>query len=323
MDIILLILLGLITVFSVINCAIRGRKRSLVRLAFIVGAAVIALFLTPLVSGALEKMEPLWVWEDDSALMQFAALSPTLGAAVHGTSRAIWSLLIYPLVFFLLCLLMTIPVSILNRKTERTQKGSGALIGIAVGVISFSLAFAPLCAAGTMILDTVPEAFIDKDDVAELIEMYNLPLDSERIMSRDHLLHAEAVPGRPMLNYLTTARENGKKVSISKELRNLLTLLPLYKELDGDMTNLPELLPAAADCAEKSAFLTNTADELQDAAKEKWAAGEAFLGYDPKNPDGGFGEFLAGEICGSQTNLTIRELAEKFESLMNGENSPA
>ena len=314
MDIVLLVLLCLITVFSVICCTIRGRKRSLVRLAFILLAAGLALFLTPVVSRALAKLEPLWQAEEGSALAEMAAVSPTLGAAVHGAPKAIWSMLAYPPVFFLLCLLMTVPVSIINRKTERTQKGAGALIGIAVGIIGFSLAFAPLCTAGTMARDAMPEDFLNAQDVEEVFEMYGLPLDAERILSRDQVLRAEAAAGKPMLDLLTTARENGKHVSISKELRRLL---PLYAELDGDMSNLPKLLSALADSAEDSAFLRDAADELQTAAREKWANGEKFLGHDPKNPDGGLGEYLADVICSSQTNLTIRELAEKFEDLLS------
>ena len=52
-------------------------------------------------------------------------------------------------------------------------------------------------------------------------------------------------------------------------------------------------------------------------------AGEAFLGYDPKNPDGGLAEYLVNEICGSQTNLTVRELAEKTEDLITTGKSPS
>lgn len=42
MDVIFLILLAVITLFAVINCAIRGLKRSLVRLVFVVIAAGLA-----------------------------------------------------------------------------------------------------------------------------------------------------------------------------------------------------------------------------------------------------------------------------------------
>ena len=317
MDILFLMLLGVITLFAVINCAIRGKKRSLVRLVFILIAAGIALFLTPVVSEKLLQVDPLFEFREDSALVTLAAASPTFGAALRGFPKAVWSVLAYPVVFFVLCILMTIPVSIVNRKTERTKKGAGALVGILVGVIGFSLAFAPLCSVGAMALDSASEVLAREWDLTGLNNTFGLSLDIEKILHSDHIMRAEAVPGEPMLDFLTTAKEDGKSVSISKEARNLLTLLPLYKEFAADTAELPEILTAAVDCIEKSDALTAAADELQTAAREKWMNKEEFLGYNPKKPDGSLGEYLAQVICSSEENLSVRELAEKVLAIIS------
>lgn len=316
MDYIFLVLFGLIVLISVLKCAIRGRKRSLVRLVFVLAAAAIALLLTPAAAGYLSDVFPIWELDRSSSLMEAAALCPTLGAAVHGANGAVYSILIYPVLFAVLCLILSIPVSIVNRKTERDRNGAGALVGLLIGVLGFSLAFAPLCTVFDTLLDIAPAVIQKEWDIEDLNQSFGLSLDPDLLLRKDMIVHPESLPGRPMLDRLTTVRENGKTVCLSKELRQLLPLAGAY--LQGT-TDPIQLLPVMAECAGGSDFANKVFDELQDAAREKWARNEKFLSFDPLAPDGGLGEFLASEILASETNLPIGTVAEKLAQLLEPE----
>ncbi len=322
MDILLLIPLIFFVIFAVINCAIRGRKRSLVRIALILLSCALAIFLTPVISEKYVESDPLWQLQEGSVLWELTEASPSLGAVIDGAQVSIWSMVFYPAVFLALCVVMVIPGAIINRKTERTHNGSGALIGIAAGLLVFTLTFAPICAAGTIAGDAMKETLREEWDLDEFNEHFGLNLDMDKIMNSDTILHAEAVPGRPLLNLLTSVQADGKRVSLAKELKNLTSLEPLYRQYvtgDADAAGMSALLTGFADCVESSDFLTGAFDELQTAAREKWSNKEEFLGYNPKKPDGSLGEYLADVVCSSETNLSARELADKILAIISPE----
>lgn len=312
MDYILLIPLGIIVLFAIINCAVRGFKRSLVRLAFVLLAAVIAFFVAPLVAGYVAKIEPIFNYAEGSILQTAGSMGPSLSLATKGLPKAIWSVAAYPLVFLLLCIIMAIPSSIINRKLPKDKKGLGALLGIAVGIVVFTLALSPICSVATMALDVLPEDYIDPADIEELAGYVGLDIDGKKMLEQNKLTRMEGSIGQTPLKLLTRVKGNGKSISISEELSNLLPLADVY---DGDLNKLPELLDAFVKCSENSSFINDAFDELQDTARQKWSNEEAFLGYDPKEPDDELMGFLAAKIIDNKQNMTIKELSEMIHGL--------
>lgn len=204
MDYLLLIFLGIILLFCVINCSFRGLKRSVTRLIFKVAAGVVAFFAAKPVSGLVISRFHFLDIQKTPFLADLYEGSPTFANAFDSLEQMIISPVVFIVLFIVLCIIITIPVSIINRKTERKQHGAGALMGFLVGIISFAIAFAPIASFLTLIQDIVPEEMlIEEFDVTDLNEMFGWNLDTKTILSKRQLGDILSIAGDPMLDSLT------------------------------------------------------------------------------------------------------------------------
>ena len=318
MDIFLIAILAVLILFGVIFCAIRGLKRSVVRLIFIVIAGVAALFVAPILSSKLSQFKPIVEFKPESLIMQCAAASPTLATAINGIDKVIWSIIAYPFVFIILCILFTIPSSIINRKINRNKKGAGALCGIVNAVVAFTIALAPLCSLGSLVMDVTQDSLIQASDVQSLADTYGIKINAEKLMKYNNVLKIEGKIGEPMLEIITTVKDEGNSVSMFKELINLL---PIYNAYDAKNPDIVKLLNVAADCADKSSFINDAFDEIQTTARSKWKNGDTFFGYDPKNPGDGNMKYVATYLCSIEKNLTLREATNLIKQLSSSANA--
>lgn len=288
----LLAFMGILTLFGALLGLLRAWKKSLLRLATIVIALILALLLTAPLSGAFDAgtLESVFAGtESDEILDVIASLPSTLPLAIGLLRPALFLALFIVLTIVLWIIYFIVSLFVRIPKKKKKRRWLGMLIGAAQGLLVAIVILTPVFGYVSLLEDTVA---VYKKTVGEeeVIDDFLVEYEKYAGPTKDNkILDITRTVSKPLFKTISSFRLNDERVVLADEFALICEgyagLTPL---IEGKGTNEEKVegVRDVADIVDKSVILPNITAEFLSGLGGAWAIGEDFLGIEcPETPE--------------------------------------